>query len=466
MDEQTISRIKRYLKKKINPKVIALELGISLEEVEKYNKELLEEERKQQEVTIPQPQITQKVNCSSSNIHNSYLKMTVLRGKYERAYRSHRENPENDVAQRSSELSEDKLQEAENLISAIEEKSARIVQVSKKEARAIAKQLIEDAKAIHLLGPLPLELAQRLRNAIAPIQIDRLSREDKLPLVIENVKRMAGEKIIQTVDVLQAQTQDIEKLKKLSLLLTSDLERKDPLTVGTLKRQIQRKIQEQQQRQAIEKIRNIPQNLSEIIESIASGEVDLQAAAKIIEEEAKTRLAGKSQKRTFMAPSEEHEKKQITMQILNAIRENPDRYQFRDPEMAIGQIQTIFGAEKGETLRSVVTNLIGRKHFGTAKRICRKFSENNKDAVVSIYVNNIFQDIKNAELANIVLDAIKTGGPIEQQASNYDAIEMRIKLDNINTSAVLLGTNFDGTKQIKLSDIWLPDGKNQIQTHR
>ena len=403
-------------------------------------------------------------------MHTSYLKMKVLREKYEKAYYPDKEKrtakPVSEVAEFPQELPKDKLQEAEKLISGIEEKSSRIVQASKKDTRTIAKELIGDAKQLQPLEPLPLELAIRLKKAMDLIQIDRLSKEDRLPVTIESIKRMAGEKITRRVDILQAQTEDIEELKKISLLLTPDIERKSQLLVGRIKSQIQRKIQEQQQRKAIEKIRNIPPNLSEIIESVASGEVDLQAAIKTVEEEARKRLASRSQRRTFMAPSEEQEKRQIAMQILNAIRENPNKYQFKAPEAAIGQIQTICGAEKGETIRAIVTNLIGRKHFETAKRICRKFSANNQDVVERTYINRLLQDIKNAEVANIVLEAIKVGGTPEQQAAYYDAIEIQLKKEGINTSAVSLGTNFDGTKQIKLSDIWLPEGKNKIQTHR
>jgi len=470
MDEQTINRIKRYLNKKINPRVIALELCVSLEVVNECEKQLIDEAKKQEE--LARKQRMQQVNNKTSKITNSsYLKMVALRERYKKAYQPDSTDTPTKTrtdtkTNKVTELTKDKLQEAEMLIVAIEEKATKISRASGKEARILQKELIEDAKQLQPLQPLPLELALRFKNAVATMQIRKLSKEDRLPIVMENVKIMSVEKLIQAVDILQESTKDIEELKRISLLLTPDMERQNKLSVGMIKNKIQRKIQAEQQRIAMEKIKNIPSNLSEIIESIADGEVDIGVAVQTIEQEARKRVSSKTQKRSFMAPSEEQEKRQISMQILNAIRENPNKYQFKNPDVAIHQIQAICGAEKGETIRSIVTNLIGRKRFETAKRICRKFEADNQDVVITTYINRLFQDIKNAEVANTVLEAIKMEGTPQEQAAYYDSIEMQLKSEGVNPSAVLLGTNFDGTKQIKLSDIWLSQGKNKSEINR
>ena len=111
MEEQK-QKIKRYLNKKINPKVIAIELKVPLELVKECEQEIILETQKQQQL---------RRAIKSPNAPTSYLKMQVLREKYKRAYNSDKEKDQSipNKTSQDKQLSNDELKESEMLIAII-----------------------------------------------------------------------------------------------------------------------------------------------------------------------------------------------------------------------------------------------------------------------------------------------------------------------------------------------------------
>lgn len=304
-----------------------------------------------------------------------------------------------------------------------------------------------------------IEIAERFRNAVNTLNINRSSSEDRLFDAMKNAKLMATNKLVQAISIEQEKTTDIDKLEELYRKLTTEMERISGIAVGSLRSEIQRKISDIQKKNAMNRLKNnIPQSILEVIDNLASGELNTEEANRVIEEEARKRVASKSQSR--FSVTEEQEKRQIFLQIRTAIIENVDKYNIKKPEKAIMQMQELFGGEQGETIRAVVTNLIGRKQFASAKIICSRISGEQNNQYVQSILRRLQEDIKKAEISDLVLKAINMQTSPEKDARNYEALEVGLERSGIQPSLILLGKSINGKKEITLGDIW-PEGNGQ-----
>ena len=448
--------IKKYIKKGISPKVIALEFGVPIEVVEKY-KEELEQERVKQATARP---------LKATN-PSSYLKMQVMREKYEKLLlgqtKKDNETATNQGSQtvKKKKLSPEELKKAEEVISSIEQKMKELDEAttSGRRTKGIIDSILKEASELQLYEPLPFEMAVRFQKIITPLSTSKMPYKDsELNQLVRNAKIGAANKVIRAIEIIADEATSIEELQEAYRKLL-ETENKNKVAASSLKSRIQKKISDLQMKKAMDKIKNIPQNLSDMIERLLNGEIDLQEANKIIEEEAKQRVVSRPQSK--FAITEEQEKGQISIQIRTAIMENPDKYNIKNPEEAISNIHQLCGGQQGEAIRAIVTNLIGKKHFETAKRICSKFSGKDENGTLTIYIRRLQEDIRNAEISEMVLRGLNMTGTLEEQGAYYEGIETGLKRGNVNPRSIVLGKSIDGSRTITLADIWLPEEKNK-----
>ena len=152
--------------------------------------------------------------------------------------------------------------------------------------------------------------------------------------------------------------------------------------------------------------------------------------------------------------TQEQERKQILIQIKTLLAEKSKQYNIENPEKAIAQIQELCGGDTGQSLRTVIKNLIGSKKYNKAKEICDKFSDNDKESQNLIYIKRLRNEIRNAEISDIVMRVINTNGTIEEERACIELIEKGLKIGNVKPRAVYLGKNQDGSRSITLEDVW------------
>ena len=443
MDEEKQSqRFKKLIKKGFDIEDISFEYGIPIESLKKWKQEL-EGER----IVTPKKQ--------SPYNESSLKKMHQMRWRYRQLLETKTTNnskEQKDCSQQKP-LSQVEIAEMEETIAIIEQKVQEIKDGPNSEKRAKAIGLVEQIQKFKKYEYLPLETSQRLKNAVYTLDISRKSSEDRLFMAIKNAKLMATNKLVQAISIEQENTTDINKLEELYRKLTKDMERISGIAVGSLRSQIQRKISDIQKQNAMNRIKNnIPQSILDIIDNLARGELNTEEANLIIEEEAKKRLASKSHGR--FSVTEEQERRQIFIQIRTAIMENADKYIIKNPEKAIMQMQELFRGEEGESIRAVVTNLIERKQFASAKIICSRISGAQNNQYVQSILRRLQEEIKKAEISDLVLKAINLQTSPEQDARNFESLEVGMRKTEIQPRFILLGKSQDGKKEITLEDIW------------
>ena len=131
--------------------------------------------------------------------------------------------------------------------------------------------------------------------------------------------------------------------------------------------------------------------------------------------------------------------------------EKSEQYHIENPDIAIMQIQKLCGGELEQAIRTVVKNLIGAKDFERAKGVCTNFSSKYNGSLSLI---GLRKEIRNAEIADIVLKGININGTMEEEKAYFKLIEKGLERGNVKLSAISLGKSQDGLRNITLADIW------------
>ena len=69
-------------------------------------------------------------------------------------------------------------------------------------------------------------------------------------------------------------------------------------------------------------------------------------------------------------------------------------------------------------------------------------------------ISGFRKEIRNAEIADMVLKGIHMQGTADEEEQYFKTLEKGIRNGNIKLGAVSLGKNQDGSKTITLADIW------------
>ena len=337
-------------------------------------------------------------------------------------------------------------------IAEIKKMLTKIEGLSEEEKRASINLIFSKLKIIEKYN-LSIEQSEKIYNLMQSKELENINLGRSYKRAINSNINISIIKLIEAIDVAQYQTENVEELKKLEKKLTPMLAQEKPLAVGAIKTKISNKILKIQQQETIEKIRNnIPIGIEQIIRGIASDKLNIQAANAIIDEEARKRIENKSKNKFSL--TQEQERKQILIQIKTVLAEKSKQYNIENPEKAITQIQELCGGDTGQSLRTVIKNLIGSKKYNKAKEICDKFSDNDKESQNSIYIKRLRNEIRNAEISDIVMRVINANGTIEEERACIELIENGLKIGNVKPRAVYLGKNQDGSRSITLEDIW------------
>lgn len=437
-----IDKLKKLVKsEKFDLELISFELNIPIE----YLKNLKDDiETNSTNDSLKET----RSNTNMKNEKNYYgnFKMQQIRTRYRQLFFG--TNDVEIVQQPKVSQADTAFLEAE--IARLEAKIQEMHSLSGKEKREMAYNICLELKKFEKYQ-LSIEQAEKL-YAIASLG------ELQIFKAMVNQRRIIASKLAKAVDLKSVEVSDINQLRILERKITPQILKENPLLTDTVKRKILSRISTMQQQVAIDRIRNgVPPSIQAIIEDLVSGNIDLDSANAIIDEEAKKRVDSKP--KSMFSLTEEQEKSQILVQMRTAIMEKADKYKIQNPEELVIQAQHFLCEGNLEwATRMVVTNLIGRKEYEAAKHICDKFTIKGKkgeaESEHAKQMRNLRNSIRYAEISDMVLSVINMNGTSEEERACFELIENGLRTRNIKLGAISLGKSRDGLRNISLADIW------------
>ena len=443
-----LEEVKKLIRNGFDLELISFELDIPIEKIKQYKIEL-ETTKKSQ--STKKPRTREKMNSRNKQANS---KMQKMREKYNKLYfTSNRIETE-----KQKKLPRQNVELINSIIEYIKERIENIKGLSKQESVREVNKILTILKQIEDYQ-LTIEQAEKIYFLLQTVELNS-NKIDKNNLYIDECKRIVIKKLVEAIDIAQAQTEEVEELKDLERRLTMEMQKNNQIVVGAVRSRIENKITKIIQQKTIERIRNnIPENIEFIIGELANGTLDFQIANEIIDKESKKRV--ERQPKTRFRLTEEQEKRQILIQIRRGLMENAEQYNIVNPEKTIIQIQTLCEGNLEQAILAVVKNLTNIKDFERAKKVCNKFSKEDSETSVSTYIRMLKKQIRNEEISDIVLKGLNMQGTEKEEETYFELIEKGIKMGNINLKAVSLGKSQDGLRNITLADIWGDEAKKE-----
>ena len=375
LEQNKVKEIKKLIENGFDLELIAFELDLPLKLLIQYKKEI-----------------------------STYSTLRQIKSNYNRLF--FRNNNEKRIE--PTQLSEQEIELIDSVLLTVEQNIDEMKNLSKKEKHKIAISILSEFKKIEALQ-LPLEKAESLYKLINSEELQglTLSMSDKIEIFIGKQKRISATQFGRAIEVRQYDVNDdIDELKLLKRKITMQMKKESPLIIGGIETKLSNKITLMEQQNSMFRLRNdISPNILAIINNLVNGEIDISEASSIIGEEAKIRE--KNKPKTRFALTEEQERKQILVQITTAIKENPDKYNIKDPDITIIQIQKLCECTLEQAISAVVENFIGKKDYQTARNICDNYSEETKDTDLenprNKYIRRLKKLIISSEIGDIVL---------------------------------------------------------------
>ena len=440
MEQARLEEIKGLIQKGFDLKLIAFELDIPIEQIRQLKAEI--EERKAHTYE------NKKVDSQS------YHKMQQMREKYRKLFSQDDRGESKPKNEQPKTLSPKEMQVIETIIENIKSKKQSMESMQRQEKRAVARDILDEFKKLFRYE-LTVEQIEELNMLLISKELENLGIDitDKKHYSINQVRRELTKKFAENVKYLQSESNDLLELQELEKKFALFNITGNEMLVGEVKRELSSKILKIQQQNAINRLRNdIPANIDAIITGLVNGNIDMQRANSIIDEEARRRVEEKP--KTRFSLKEEQIRGQIILQIRTAIIEKADKYPIKNPEQAILGIQQLCGGELGFNISTVVRNLIARKKYETSKNICNRFSGDDVEPEIKVYIRILRDEVRNAEISELVLTGIKQDETPEKQAECFNLIKKGLDMGNVKLSSISLGKNKSGSKNITLADIW------------
>ena len=294
---------------------------------------------------------------------------------------------------------------------------------------------------------------EELENAIKKMNLlmDKLKSMGNSPITI---KSSEIEKVINSYrrliedDLMQKayKAESIEELKGVLAKIPTQM-----YGAGGAEGYIRNKIARIQQQTLMDNIRNnISENVEKIIADIASGEIDIQHARDVIEEEARRKVENSSGGKFRLTL--DGQRRQILTQIRTALKEKTNEYIIKSPAKAIKSLIELGGTSSIQAITVVTQNFIERKEYGRAMAVCEMgFKSQNEDEIRQIYL--LKRQIKTAKLSDLARAMLLEEKSIEEREAEYETLKTAMKVEGINASQILIGKINNGSVPVYLNKI-------------
>lgn len=426
-----IELIKELIGKGYDLELLSYELEIPVEELNYYK---------------------QQLEATSSESRIPYYKLEEIRKKYYELYKgveAKKVDNKKTANKKDTKLSQEEIAFINSVITAVEGQIEKTKSTSITSRQKAAIEILDQTSKIKEYE-LTLEQAEKLCQLMEYINWANLGKKGN---AINNVKKSLETRLAQAVKKKADETNDIEQLEQLAKKITTKMQSRNQIGVAPIANEIKNKIEKLKMKSSIDRIRTaISPSIISIAESLANGTFDIQQANKAIDEEASKKVTDGV--KTKFSLSQEQQRKQIILQIENQIMENASKCLLVNPDTTILQLQQL-GVDEADAMRVVAKNLIERKEYQQAKRICEQFSRlKDTEQYAQIYSRTLRNEIRNAELGDMVLKGINMRGTLQEEKKYWEKIEEGLKRGNIKLTSILLGKSQDDSRSITLADIW------------
>lgn len=258
------------------------------------------------------------------------------------------------------------------------------------------------------------------------------------------------------------ESEDIENIQRIKKDICS-IDVKYDLVLASAKNLADRKINELRNSKAMENISFIKsEKLRNIIKNIADGTVNIEEAKNIIREEAQKKMATK---KTSLFWNQNNEEQTILYQMINLLKRKAINYPIQRPTETIKQLEQL-GIDLNQAITVVVNNMIERKEFKSARKLCNVYefvAEKNNISVINL--KKLKSDIRNAEVSDLAKKLLQLENTSEEDEIYFDTLRDIIAKEKIDLSKISLGTSSNGTAVITLERIW-PSDRYKIEKNK
>ena len=455
-DYETMRLARKFIEDGYNRlEVISIEFGISMNELIRIQRQV-EEEKKAAEQRAKYMQMQaaiakQRQQADSRPRHVD--KLGVLRKNYERIF--------NGIAPKKAEVKPKvAIPDNEVVRETIEKVEALILE--KKEDNIQAINLILDELKVIKDKPMSVEQAEQLLDILYCGQIlnNETNKNLKVPMgnqhrtLIKNVNYYRKNVLDKFIEALKAKcdaTNNLEELKNLSSKLRGKVSGIDYVAVTVVRGRIQTKLEQINKELTAQSMYMVSDDMDIMLRAISSGEVDDESFSNAIESELQERT--KRQKKYFVT-TREKQIEQIFYALVKALENHAEEYPITNPEKTLEILEQKFGMGFDNNFRAVIHNLIERKSFVEANALCDKYTNlMGKDEKCAGCISSIRNDIRRAEIGQIVLRAIHTNATVDEQNRFFDFLDGKMQRIRFSYDLIPLGKTKDGKRKITLKDI-------------
>lgn len=405
MDKEQVLKVKELIEYGFHLGDIAKEFQIPIEQLEELKRQIEEEKQ-----AVTNKQVQKEPQNEKTENSNTELKNEQEKGKEK--LRSRKEIQA--MVKRYEEIFGDSTKKTQ----------------SKTEERELSEEELENAiQKMNLL-------MERLKNR-GNLPVD--AKKVELDKVISAYKKLIEDDIMKKAD----RAKSVEELKKLSQKVPAQI-----YNVGF--GYVQSRIVKIQQQVLMNNIRNnIPERIEKIIADIASGEIDIQHAREVIEEEARRKVENSNGSKFKLTI--DGQRRQILTQIHTALKEKADKYVIKSSTQAINDLTQLGETNQIQAVNIVTQNLCGRKEYGRALAIC-DMSYKNLDEEGVRQIRLLKRQVKAAKLGDLAQRMLTGTKSIEEREAEYENLKTAMKLEGINASQIPIGKVNNGT--VYLNKIW------------
>lgn len=264
LNKKEIEEIKKLIQNGFDLNLISFELDIPIAQVKKYKKEL---------------------ETSKNRTHS---KIEQMREKYKELYFKNCKVE----STRPKPLSQEDIELIDKVIETIEEKIQQMDDLTRKGRRKVGIDILTELKKIEKYE-LPMAQTKKLYILMCSVKLRGLDihPEDRIDYAIRKRQKVLATHFAMAVELEHYETEDIEELQKLDKKITQDIVSENPIPIGAIKKKISNKIGNIRQQQTINRIRNdISTSIISVITDLVNGNIDIQKANTIIDDEAKRRV--------------------------------------------------------------------------------------------------------------------------------------------------------------------------------
>lgn len=311
--------IKQLIRNGFDIESISFEFDVPREEVKKLQEEVQTQRDKD---------ITKKGEPS---------KMEILRQRYNELYWG-----DNTIQiEQVRELSPEERELVDLTIKKIEEETIKMQGLHAKERKSIAYQIMREIDKIKQYA-LDIQQIEKICQLLQAEEMQKFNTYpgDKLDSNFAKIRREMVIKLLEAINIAQAQTESIEELKDLERKLSTGIIKKYQTLANSVNTRISNKITNLVKQKAINKMRNtIPIRIQAIIANIANGTLNVVEARQVIEQEADQQMQNNLNNKFSL--TREQQKNKIYMQIRDRLIEQSEEYVIQNPETAITRITRI-----------------------------------------------------------------------------------------------------------------------------